>query len=80
MNNRFRIIFVDRRRGVGHNLNRLVVGEETRSLLAYGVVSFGWLLPLGANLNAQEFADLIVRHYSTENPKTAAIVAALRDL
>lgn len=72
--------FTDRKEGQVCILRYRKTNERQHELLEYGFQSFYWLLDFGATLNATKFANLIATHYSTENPKTAAIVAAFRQV
>ncbi len=72
--------FTDRQRGPFATFRYTKVSQRQHELLEYGFQSFYWLLPFGATLNATKFADLICTHFSTENPKTAAVVSAFRQL
>lgn len=74
------IKFTDRSRGPVYILKYAKTSQRQHDLLGYGFDSFGFLVPFGEALNATKFANLIATHYSTENPKTAAIVAAFRQV
>jgi len=55
------------------------VPDETKVLCRSAAYSFGHLLELGDLYTAPEFADIIIEHYDESNPKTAAVVKALRE-
>lgn len=80
MNPECTIKFTDRSKGPVCILRYAKRSQRQHDLLEYGFQSFYWLLDFGATLNATKFANLIATHYSTENSKTAAIVAAFRQV
>ncbi len=65
---------------IGHNLSKIRMDVKTRSTLEYGIVSFKYLIPNGATLTAAQFADLICENYDATEPRTAAVVSALRTI
>ncbi|WP_157266564.1 hypothetical protein [Azohydromonas aeria] len=51
---------------------------ETLTTARHGVDCFAYLVQRGERLSLAAFADRIARNYSTANPRTAAVIAALR--
>lgn len=49
------------------------LGEEHRQLFIDGLKSFQHLIPRGRWLSYGQFADLIRKHYSLEEPRTECI-------
>lgn len=46
----------------------------------YAVKSFGHLIERNTTIKANDFADLIGKHYSVETPQTAEVARLLRTL
>ncbi len=74
------IKFTDRGQGPICILRYAKKSHRQHDLLEHGFQSFAFLIPFGESLNATKFVDMISTHYSTENPKTAAIVSAFRQV
>lgn len=75
-------IMVDVRQAV--HLRAAKVPAELYEIVYYGALSFGFLLNTadrrGRWFTWSQFADIVEQHYSIENPRTAAVVAAMREM